>query len=152
MNNKSITYKLDLEEIFLLKIGSTLVIDSIYLYLVTILAALASILNALSFYIFTIGKFQNKAIFTYLKYYSVNSLIISLLSLFSFYTYSPRYFSFALSFMARLYRCKFISFFAIFLIFDGYFIDILILISCIKCTNSKEKMYASRIVKRLLPL
>ena len=95
------------DEQFYLTIGSTWAFDSFYLFFILPTAIINSILNFLTFYILCNIKSnqKNKYLFFYLKIYVLNIAISSLFGILMFYTYSPRYFSFALDYFARILRC-----------------------------------------------
>ena len=101
--NESIAY-----EIFLNQIGSSWILDSLYLFLITPLSIVGVFLNSLTF--IGLCKTSNSkgsvAYFQYLKVYTLNSIVVCALLAFSFCTRSPRYFSFSYSYLSRFYRCK----------------------------------------------
>jgi hypothetical protein len=105
MNKSLIAY-----EVFLNQIGSTWMLDSLYLFLITPLSIFGVLLN-----IFTLvglcktsnnGSNRSIAYFQYLKVYTLNSIIVCGLLALSFCSRSQRYISFSYSYLSRFYRCK----------------------------------------------
>jgi hypothetical protein len=119
----------DLSELSLFKIGSTLTFDSIYLYFVSPIAFISFCLNLFS--IFIINKIKTNSnnhrnLYTYFKLYLINSSLLSFIVIFSFYSYSPRYFQFALNYLARIYRCHIVNSLATTLYFYSNIFDLII--------------------------
>jgi hypothetical protein len=86
----------DLSESFYIRIGSTWILDSIYLYVISPLSFMAIILNALSLFIINKIKIKNATInfYEYLKVDLINGIILCLIGTCSFIGYSPRYFKY----------------------------------------------------------
>ena len=116
-------------EKFYLKIGSTWTFDSIYLFVISPVCFIGILLNLFS--IMVINKIKvrnkNKNLYTFLTIYLINSSILCFITVFSFFTYSPRYFDFALSYSARIYRCIIYNSIATLLYFYSNILDLLIL-------------------------
>ena len=115
-------------ESYLTRIGSTWLTDSLYLFLIMPLLIIGFIFNMLAFYILLQidSKKAPSRVFDYLRVYSLNSSLIALITLFSLYSYSPRYFPAANYYMARVFRCR-IVYFAVFSLLNfGSFLDIII--------------------------
>ncbi len=104
MNNISLNESVDLWDMLMFQIGSTWVLDSLYIYLNTSIGLLGAILNILSlFVLFRIN--ENQAFYTYMKILTTNGIIVCII-LFSYsFSRSPRYLSFAFSLGPSLIRC-----------------------------------------------
>ena len=96
--------------------GSTPALDSLIVYVLTPLSLIGFLLNILSFKIFNKPPFQTKPIFSYLKVYSINSAIISLVSA-TYITATYNFFEITNTFEVRAYA----SFFYIPIYTTGYF-------------------------------
>ena len=98
-------------QLFFAKIHSSWLLDSLYLFVLTPLSAVSIVLNMLSFATLsticaaTSTNNDHKATYQYLRVHSLNNMLGSLVALFSFVSFSPRYFAFALGLAARYYRC-----------------------------------------------
>jgi hypothetical protein len=116
------------KEYLLLQIGSTWLLDSLHLYLVSFFSFIGFFLNVLSFWTFYKIKFQKQILKPYLKAYTLNSAICSLLILFNFTARSPRYIeNITFSFIGGFFRCKSTQIVAAFYFF-GNVLDCLILL------------------------
>lgn len=94
-----------IKEIFLRVIGSSWLYDSMYLFIITPMGILGTILNLISLKIFTRKEFHKMAIFKYFKIYVLNSLILSATLSCAFFM-SPRHlFAVSTSYSARIYKC-----------------------------------------------
>ena len=67
MNSTNYSFS-EIKEIFYLKIGSTWILDSLYVYLNTTMALVAFILNLISFLTFRKIDFKNKNLKRYFTY------------------------------------------------------------------------------------
>jgi hypothetical protein len=92
-------------ETILSRMGSSIILDTLYLYFITTLSFLSFILNGLSFAIL-LKLNEKQAIYKYYKVYTFFGAIISLILVLSFYSRCPRYFNFTFSFTASLFRCQ----------------------------------------------
>jgi hypothetical protein len=130
INNNStvIFHQNDFDEKFYLSIGSTWIFDSFYLFFILPTAVINVFLNFLTFYILCQVKAnqKNKCLFFYLKMYVLNIGISSIFGILMFYSYSPRYFSFALDYFARVLRCHIYTSFLTTMYFFANILDILI--------------------------
>ena len=105
--------------------GSSWTLDSLILFLATPFSLAGIILNSLNFYVLSNKKFKSKIIFSYLKVYSLNSLLLSL-TLSTYFNISYNYFDMTNSFLVRAYSSKvYIPIVTILAFFSG-FLDILI--------------------------
>lgn len=66
-------------------------------------------------------------------------MVGSIITTLYFCSFSPRYFEFSLSYMARIFRCKIINYVSPSIIFHRYILDILIIIERITYFNSSFK-------------
>ena len=82
--------------------GSSLTLDSLILFLATPFSLAGIILNSLNFYVLSNKKFKSKIIFSYLKVYSLNSLLLSLI-LSTYFNITYNYFEITNSFLVRAY-------------------------------------------------
>ena len=105
MNSTNYSFS-ETKEIFYLKIGSTWILDSLYVYLNTTMALVAFILNLISLFTFRKIDFKNKNLKRYLMVYSVCLLIPCFFLTFLFLSRAPRYFSFSFTLLATVNRCK----------------------------------------------
>jgi hypothetical protein len=115
-------------ELYLNRIGSTWLTDSLYLFFILPLLIIGVILNSLSFYILLQidSKKAPTRVFDYLRVYSLNSAFIAFMTLFSIYSYAPRYLIAANYYMARVLRCRIIFFMVMSLLNFGSLLDIII--------------------------
>ena len=99
-----------LSEYFLFRMGSTWVLDSLYLYLIPLFGIFSLLLNLFNlFVLFKIDK--NQVIYKYFKIYTINGLVVCSILLFSFYPRAFRYFGLASSgLIPSIYRCKIANF------------------------------------------
>ncbi len=120
----------------MIQIGSIWVLDTLYLYLITSLGVIGLILNLISlFVIYRIN--ENQPAYKYFKVYIMNGIIVCAVLSIAFYTRSPRYFTFALSYGSGIFRCKVMSGSYTMGLF-GAFINICIL--CERLSNFKPKL------------
>jgi hypothetical protein len=68
--NASTNASFDLNEIFLISIGSSWLTDSIYVFLITPLGLISFLSNSISFMVFLKIDFQNVTLFSYLRGFS----------------------------------------------------------------------------------
>jgi len=132
-----------IKEILLIQLGSTWFLDSLYLYAITLLGLFGFILNIISLGILFKIK-EKQATYKYFKVYTLNGIIICSFLMINFYTRTPRYFDFALSYGAGIYRCK-ILYGTYTLAFWGNLISISILLERISNFKLKlEKYFKNR--------
>ena len=112
--------------ILLERVNSTIVLDSLYLFIITIIELIGALLNAVSFITLFKIKKSNKVIYKYLRVYTLNTSICCVISMLAFYSYSPRYFEFALEYGARIYRCIILNFVGTTLYFFSNMLDVVI--------------------------
>ena len=119
----------ELSQLFYLSIGSTWTFDSVYLFFVSPMAFISFILNLFCIYVVNKIKLKSnnhKNLYTYFKINLINSSVLSFIVIFSFISYSPRYFQFALSYLARIYRCHIANSVATTLYFYSNIFDLII--------------------------
>ena len=105
--------------------GSSWTLDSLILFLATPFSLAGIILNSINLYVLSNKKFKSKIIFSYLKVYSLNSLLLSL-TLSTYFNISYNYFDMTNTFLVRAYSSKvYIPVVTILAFFSG-FLDILI--------------------------
>jgi hypothetical protein len=125
-NSNISNFVLVLDEAFYLQIGSTWTFDSIYLFVFTPLGLSAFILNLVSFFILNRIIINQTKLYKYLKVYSLNSCLISLILAFLFLCYSSRYFEFLREPLGKWYECRIVAYGLISLYFVYNLLDILI--------------------------
>jgi hypothetical protein len=115
------------KEYLLLQIGSTWLLDSLHLYLVTLFGYIGFTFNMLSFWAFYKIKFQKQILKSYMKVYTLNAAVCCLFIIFDFTARSPRYVeNITFSFIGGFFRCKSTQIVAT-LYFFGNVLDCLIL-------------------------
>ena len=124
VNESNVT--LYLSEAYYLQIGSTTLIDSFYLFLLFPIMLSGVFLNLNAIETFFKIDIAETVIYKYMRIYSLNSLFVNLLSIFTLYTLAPRYFIEANYWMARILRCKLVPFVITGLLFYGNLMDILV--------------------------
>ena len=87
------------------KIGSNWLLDTFYMFLLTPTALIGFILSLISVYVFCKVKIRQTKLYHYLRFYTLNSAVMSLLCCFAFTTMSPSYFPYFLSSFSKIYRC-----------------------------------------------
>jgi hypothetical protein len=123
-------------EILMIQIGSIWILDTLYLYLITPLGLIGLILNLIS--LFVICRInENQPAYKYFKVYILNGIVVCTILSLAFYTRSPRYFGFALSYGSGIFRCKIMSGSYTMGLF-GSFINICILFE--RLSNFKPKL------------
>jgi hypothetical protein len=115
-----------LTEEFYQKIGSTWIIDSINLYLVSPTGFAGFLLNLASFGIMLKINQSTTKLYIYLRYYSLNSALMCLIGAFTFVSSSPRYFPYFTNYYAMFYKCRIFNFVGASFYFFGNLLDILI--------------------------
>jgi hypothetical protein len=80
------------KEFWMNKFGYTLLTNSLYLYIITPISIIGMVLNLLSLYILCKKKFLKNQLYTYLRVYTLNSLMINSLESLFFLRHSFDYF------------------------------------------------------------
>ncbi len=115
-----------IKEIFLSKMGSSLERDIIFLFVLTPMGIIGTILMSISFIIFMHKDFRKIALFQYLQVYTFSSLVQAATLIFMFYK-APRYlFDISISMSARIYTSKMLSAYVIALLF--FYNDIILIL------------------------
>ena len=124
MNNSiNISY---LNSLLLANIRSTLLIDSLSLYLIVPIGIISTFLNTITILILLNKKFNNINIFKLMKVYSLISCIISFIMIFSGLLFTPHIlFDLSISKFARIYTCNIVSWILVSLFSYGNCLDIL---------------------------
>ena len=95
-------------EKFLNLTGSTWLSETIYLYTVAPFGLTGIILNALNLVVLIKmpnAKHISIPLLNYMKVYSINSILLSIMIFLFIFTHLPRYFQYSISYVARFYRC-----------------------------------------------
>ena len=135
------------DERFYMVIGSNWTFDSIYLFLISPWSFLNFLLNIISFYILHQIKENSKSarLYTYLKVYIADCALMCFLGSFIFCTYSPRYFSFALGIIGRIFRCEIFNSVTTLLYFYSNILDIFITFERLSQLSLNSKSYINKI-------
>ena len=125
LNNSSIQI---IDDNFYVQMGSTWILDSIYLIVIIPLGVIGLISNIFNFYvIFRINV--NISTYKYLKVYCLNSSLIGFISIFTLYgNFTIRFTGIKTDLFARIYRCFIVNYVATSLYFYGNMLDIVIVI------------------------
>jgi hypothetical protein len=95
----------ELKNMFLDKIGSSWLYDSLYLFLITPLGILGTFLNSISFLVFLKKNLRQIKFYQYYQVYALTGVSLSFIQAFSFMV-SPRYlFELSISRSARIFKC-----------------------------------------------
>ena len=101
-------------------IYSSWLLDSMFLFVLLPLATIALVLHMLAFAALgPICKKSTQAIYKYLHIHSLNSALGLVVITFSFLSFAPHFFAFALDWHARFYHCVVISFATTFYLFKN---------------------------------
>jgi hypothetical protein len=132
----------DLKEIFLSKIGSTLLYDSLYLFLIVPMSVIGTILNIISLIIFFRKNMRNLSFYKYYQIYAINSLILSFTLSLNF-LHSPRFFfDLSISRAARIFKCLIeLSYVLPLALFYSNAMNILLNIERATCFTTKFKYF-----------
>jgi hypothetical protein len=119
------------EELLVSKLGSTWLIDTVYLFFLSPANFLGFLLNIFCFWIQLLKNNQKRSckanLFKYLTVYALNSSFTCLLHSFLFITYSPHYFpNLTFKWFPKFYRCRILSYVSVSLYFFGSILDIMI--------------------------
>ena len=105
--------------------GSSWTLDSLILFLATPVSLAGVLLNSLNFYVLSNKKFESKIIFSFLRVYSLNSLLMCLV-LSTYFNITYNYFEITNTFIFRAYSSiVYIPIVTVLAFFSG-FLDILI--------------------------
>ena len=119
----------NLSQVFYADIGSTWILDSINIYLVSSIGFIGCVLNLLCFVIFSKIQSSHVNLYFYFKAKSVISSMQCLIIMFKFISFSPRYMHMiAVSTFASIYRCTITSYIYTSLVFIINVFDIFILL------------------------
>jgi hypothetical protein len=133
----------EVTELFYLKIGSTVILDNLYLYFVSSLGVVGFVLNWFLLELFSHTKFKNNPLKVYLQFYALSSLISCLIFAFQFLVRSPRFLMTSIfTYSMGVYRCKISNWLPV----NFYFISVLdciILIERSSHFNRKLKKYVA---------
>ena len=101
-------------------IHSSWLLDSMFLFVLLPLGAIGLVLHMLAFAALgLISKKSTQAIYKYLHIHSLNSALGLVVITFSFLSFAPHFFAFALDWHARFYHCVVISFATTFYLFKN---------------------------------
>jgi hypothetical protein len=142
--NKQKEY-IDLNELFYLKLGSTWVLDSMYLFMVGPFGLVGFFLNLISYFkIKNINPNRNAFNLTlknYLKIYTMNSsMICFIFSLCAFFR-SPRYFNLTQNYFGTVFNCKIIPWFTVTIFFYINILDCVLLTDRLATLTTKLKRF-----------
>jgi hypothetical protein len=112
-------------------LGSTWLLDSIYLFIMSPLGFTGFVLNILVLFVLLprVKQANHIRLFKYLIVYSLNSAVICFLLTFIFIHLSPaEYLGFTFTYVSKFYSCHILVYLTLGLCFFGYLLDIIILI------------------------
>ena len=135
-----------MNEEYLERIGSTWIIDSIYLFMISPIIFLAILFNSINLRVFTMIKQNKYSINKYYAIYSANSLIAAILTFSLMYTNSPRYFIEANYYLARIFRCKLAAIFINNFLLFGICLEIVVAIERISVLDKRYGFLKNRSV------
>ena len=139
IDNSTISFELN--ESILVRIGSTWILDSIYMFIISPLGLIGFALNLICFIVLIQIKVKETKLYELLRVYSLNSSIICLICGFMFISYSPRYFKHFADYFAGFYRCRVFIYGVMSLYFFGNCMDILICLDRLSIfVNSIKKL------------
>jgi hypothetical protein len=128
---------------FLTQTGSTWLSESIFFYLVTPFGIFGILLNILSLIILFKLQEGSFSIFKYMRVFTINSVLLSLMIFLFIFTHLPRHFQFSITYLARLYRCVIMINVANMLNFYESILNILIMLERISSFVLKFKKYTN---------
>ena len=129
--------KFIIDEAFYQRIGSTWVIDSIYLAVISPMGLIGFVLNLFCFGVLLKIKIKGTKTYEYLKIYSLNSALICLAFGFFFISNSPRYFKDFTNYYVKFFTCRIFGYGTISLYFFNNLLDILIILDHIAIFKPK---------------
>jgi hypothetical protein len=135
-------YNESILEIFYERIGSTWLLDSLYIFLIAPLNFVGFILNLASLHAFTVIKFHRPVLKSYLKIYTFISALCCFIGIFNFVSRSPRYTNVVYTRLAGIYSCKILQLIASFYLFANI-LDCLILFERLSNFVKKFKKFSS---------
>lgn len=121
----NVSTKYDIELLYE-RMGSSWIVDSVYLLVTTPIGFIGGILNLLSLFIIYKIKIDQTNLYKYLSFYSINGSFFCFLCSLVFIGYSPRYCSYYLGYFARIYRGILFIMIAAISYFIGNMLDIII--------------------------
>ena len=136
MNNSTF----EIEKIYE-RIGSTWLLDSIYIFVIAPIGFIGGCLNLLAFFILVQIKIKQTMLYKYLCFYSLNGTLLCFLFTTIFTAYSPRYYPYFFSYFSRINRAFSTTIITTSLYFIGNLLDFIIVLDRL-----------SIFVKRLKPI
>ena len=133
-------------EQFLRRIGSSIELDSTYLFLISPIAVIGFLLNIISLVGLFKIRVRGTVLYNYLRIYTINSVILNIIAVGSICTYAPRYFDGSITYFSRVYRCIIFNYVSTTFYFFGNVMDILIVLERIAIFNKKVKKYIDKCV------
>ena len=127
-------------EDFFLRIGSTWIIDSVYLAVISPIGFIGFLLNLLCFFVLLKIKIKETNVYEYLKIYSLNSSLICLTFGFLFLSHSPRYFNDFNNYYVKIFKCRIFGYGTISLYFFNNLLDILIILDRISIFKANLRL------------
>jgi hypothetical protein len=104
MNDEKLNLSVSDYEVLFERIGSTMFLDTVYIFLIAPIGFIGFFLNILTLYVlFSIKQKQTK-LYEYLKLYSLISILMCLIVTLSFMSFSARYYSSFMNNFSRFYR------------------------------------------------
>ena len=91
-------------EILFEQIGSTWLLDTIYIFIITPIGFIGLALNLITLYVLYCIKQNRTKLYEYLKLYTFISLLICFICSFTFMSFSARYYSNFTNYVSRFYR------------------------------------------------
>jgi hypothetical protein len=86
------------------RIGSTWLLDSIYMFIITPIGFIGGLLNLFGLFILSKIKTKRTKLYQYLKFYSINGSLACFACAFVYLSYSPKYYPYYYSYISRVYR------------------------------------------------
>ena len=117
--------------------GASILIDTIKVYLFTPLALLGVILNVISFIVFNLKDFRNQPLYSYLRIFTLNSILIEALQATAFLVTAYKYFDFSNTYAALFYYSYLYTPILSTAYFYGTILDVLITLERICQLNKK---------------
>jgi hypothetical protein len=133
MNNQSEnptnwTFQFVITESFLLQLSSTWALDSIYLFSVVPIGITSVLLNSIGFGVLCRIHINATNLYKYLRVYSLNSSLMSLIISCMFLSFSARYFDFFREPIGIWYRCRVFGYGMLSLYLFNNLLDILVVL------------------------
>ena len=124
--NNSIHFEFSYIDKLYERMGSTWLLDFVYLFIISPIGFVGCCLNLFSFFILYKIKVKETMLYEYLGFYSLNGSLICFLISLSFICYSPRYYPYYLSYFSRINRAFLAPLVSTILYFVCNLLDILI--------------------------